>query len=601
MARSAQPPHPVFESNPEIYRKLQDGAGEAILIVDPQTGQVLDGNARLCEATGYRKETLLRLTIDRLIQHPILEEKALLEWLSGHRVARENEALLRRRRGASVPVSVTSAQIDLDGRNVLHIIARDITRERRALADLRQAKETLSALNLAGTHLMVETDQQVIYRVITRELLRLGFQSAILTAQQSQTGPQPPFQITFTSFTEPLKRAAERLIGRPLADVRIDPAESRLARRLLALGRTVHTDRPEEAARELAGNTVSGPQIQRLVRLLMLEHAILAPLRYDQGISGMLLVLSDQIHRGDAEAIDAFALQASIALEKARLFEELRQHQQRLESEVSRRTVELTRAVSALKEADRRKDNFLANISHELRSPLVTVLGYTDLILGGKLGDVSPRQRDSLSVVAASARRLRSFIEELLEYSRYELTRDVYQFSWFDLGDTVQQIVKGLAPRFATRAIRVRTRAAPGLPRVWGDRERVTQVLSNLLLNAERFCPDNGWVRLAASHAGPGFIQISVTDNGSGISEEHLKRIFDRLYQVGDTVKQREKGAGLGLGLAIAKSIVEAHSGTITVRSRVGHGTSFRFTLPTQAPSAKQEAPPATGVFGTLL
>jgi signal transduction histidine kinase len=528
---------------------------------------------------------------------PVGTERSVLGWLRIVREGRPDRAALRTCRAvarqASGRLEAEALRRVLATRN--RVVARDVTREKRALAELSQAKDTLGALNLAGTHLMVETDGQAIYGVICRELIRLGFHSAVLTAEHAPEGPRPPFRYVFTSFAVPLQRATERVLSTRLADLRIDPRTAPLVGRVLRQGRTVYTARAREAARQLFGGA-EPEQVRKLARLLGLRHVIVAPLRYDQGISGLLVVAAARLRRSDPDAIDAFALQASIALEKARLFSELRVHQARLESEVERRTRELTRAVGALKEIDRRKDNFLANVSHELRTPLVTVLGYTDLVLSEKLGELTGRQRECLRVAAASGRRLRSFIDELLEFSRYELTKERFAFAQFDVGDLVRQAVMAMAPRCHERGLYLRARVARTTPLAWGDRERVLQVLMNLLSNAERYCGEGGHVRVAVARGRPGRLEVAVADDGQGISPEHLERIFDRLYQVGDVVKQREKGAGLGLGLAIAKGIVEAHGGRITVRSRVGHGTRFRFSLPSADGAPAPELAPAPPV-----
>jgi PAS domain S-box-containing protein len=576
-----------------VYRAFQEGAGEAILVVDARTGRIMEGNQKLCELTGQTRVQLRRLTLARLLEHPVLDPAALLARLGSGPVVHEDEARLNRRRGEPVPVAITASQIELEGRPVLHLIARDVTRERRAFSELQQAKETLAALHLAGAHLMVETDEAAMYGVLARELARLGFQCGVLAPALDGTSS---LSWRFLSFPPPLRKAIDHALGRPLASLRIDPLEALLVRRCLAERRTVFTDQPRRAVRELLGGA-GDRELRKLYRLLEVRRVILSPLRSEGRPVGVLVVAAPRHRKSDPEAIDAFALQASIALEKARLFGALREERARLESEVGRRTRELTRAVKALEEADRQKDNFLANVSHELRTPLVTVLGYTELLLGEKLGELAPRQRTALRVVAQSGRRLKVFIDELLDLSRHELTKESYAFAPIDLGEVLQGAILALAPRFAERKLRLRARVARRTPRAWGDRDRIFQVLVNLLANAERYSEDGGAVRVAAAETAPGRIEVAVTDRGSGIPDEHLAHIFDRLYQVRDDRSGR-KGA-LGIGLAIVKGIVEAHGGQITVRSRVGRGTTFRFSLraaPPLGPPAGTEPSTATGV-----
>jgi signal transduction histidine kinase len=324
---------------------------------------------------------------------------------------------------------------------------------------------------------------------------------------------------------------------------------------------------------------------------------VLAPLKTEGRPVGVLAVAVPRVRRSDPEAIDAFARQASLALDRARLVDALRQERARLETEVERRTSELREAVRALEESSRRKDNFLANVSHELRTPLVTVLGYADLLATGKLGPLTDPQRSALAVVGSSGRRLKGFIEELLALERHELTRGRLALASFEIGDLLTQASLALAPRFTERGLRLRARVARGTPLAFGDRERVLQVLVNLLVNAERYSPDRAVVRAAAARDRSGGVVVAVTDRGPGISPEHLPRIFERLFQVRDDRSSRHKGGALGLGLALVKSIVEAHGGTVHVRSKVGRGTSFRFTLPAAGaaePRTGPAGPPAT-------
>jgi signal transduction histidine kinase/PAS domain-containing protein len=562
------------------YRAFMEHAGEAIFVVDPVTGRILDGNATLLALTGRRDRDLRRLTVDRIVDHPVHGGPGLLPWLGSAPVVRDSDAQLIRWRGDPVPVALTAARIDLPDRAVLHVIAHDVAQERRALAALREAKDTLSALTLSGARLMELHDEEAIVGTLARELSRLGHHVGILS-EVSESGGAQRFRWRLHTFPAELMRAVEKVLGFSLSDLRIDPEEAPLIKRCLDEAVTLATDRVRAPVHDLLGGTTP-EQVKAIGRLFGYRRVVLAPLRTAGRSIGLLAVTSPPGRKSDPQAIDAFALQASIALDKARLFGALREERAHLEYEVDRRTRELQAAVRALEETDRKKDNFLANISHELRTPLVTVLGYTDLLLGERLGTIQPRQRAALSVVLSSGKRLRGFIDELLEFSRHELTREALRMEPFDLLEALHQAVTGFAPRFAERRIRVRIRAAPGLHRAWGDRGRVLQVLQNLLSNAERFSPDGATIRLAAANAPGGWLSVAVADRGPGISKEHLDLIFDRLYQVGDVTPAGRQGGSLGLGLAIVKAIVEAHGGAVSVRSHVGRGASFRFTLPSE-------------------
>lgn len=566
------------------YRAFMEHAGEAIFVVDPATGRILDGNATLLALTGRRDRDLRRLTVDRIVDHPRHGGDRLLAWLGSAPVVRDSDAQLLRWRGDPVPVALTAARIELPDRPVLHVIAHDVTQERRALAGLREAKDTLSALTFSGARLMELTDEDAIVAALARNLSDLKLHVGILgEAGGEAPGAPRRFRWRLHSFPSDLMRGVERVLGAPLADLRIDPAEAPLVRRCLEEGVTIVTDKLRGPVHDLLGGRTP-EQARAIGRLFGYRRVLLAPLRSSGRAIGLLAVAAPPGRRPDPQAIDAFALQASIALEKARLFGALREERAHLEYEVDRRTRELQSAVRALEETDRRKDNFLANISHELRTPLVTVLGYTDLLLGERLGPIQPRQRAALSVVLSSGKRLRGFIDELLDFSRHELTREKLRMEPFDLLEALQHAVTSFAPRFAERRIRVRVRAAgwAPLPRAWGDRGRILQVLQNLLSNAERFSPDGGTIRIAAARAPGGWLAVSVGDRGPGISKEHLQLIFDRLYQVGDAMPAVRQGGTLGLGLAIVKAIVEAHGGTVSAHSSVGRGATFRFTLPSE-------------------
>lgn len=563
------------------YRAFMEHAGEAIFVVDPVSGRILDGNATLLALTGRRDRDLRRLTVDRIVGHPVHGGPGLLAWLGSAPVLRDPDAQLISWRGDPIPVALTSARINLPDRTVLHVIAHDVAKERRALDGLREAKDTLTALTLSGARLMELTDEDAIVATLASDLSQLGLHVAILGEVPSEAPGSRRFRWRFHSFPAELMRSVEATLGFALADLTIDPDSAPLIKKVLDEGRTIATDKMRAPVHDLLGGK-DPAQVRAIGRLFGYRRVVLAPIRSAGRSTGLLAVTAPPGRRSDPQAIDAFALLASIALEKARLFGVLREERAHLEYEVDRRTRELQAAVRALEETDRKKDNFLANISHELRTPLVTVLGYADLLLGERLGPVQPRQRAALSVVLSSGKRLRGFIDELLDFSRHELTREALRMEPFDLVEVMHNAVTGFAPRFAERHIRPRIRTATPLPRAYGDRGRVLQVLQNLLSNAERFSPEGATIRLAAARAPGGWLSVAVADSGPGISSEHIELIFDRLYQVGDVTPTGRNGGSLGLGLAIVKAIVDAHGGTVSVRSHVGHGASFRFTLPSE-------------------
>ena len=483
---------------------------------------------------------------------------------------------------ADVPLSVESDAagmlrlvLDKEPRRSLLRALRGVGHE-RALADLARARQNLGALAAAAARLRRETERRDVLHAIADELRKLGFESALLLA-----GPEG-VTLAHMSHKRAVIDEAMKLIGiRRMSELLpIDPAKSPLLDTLLKSPEPVVEVRSHQLLRAIWGRRASEPARERLIDLLRLSHVVAAPLRGagDHAL-GILLAAPQEGTEADLGVLSSFALQAALALERTVMRERMREQAAMIEDAVEERTRVLREANARLQEADRRKDNFLANVSHELRSPLVTMIGYTELLLAEKMGQVNERQRQCLQVARSSGKRLRMFIEELLDFSRFELTRESMTFQPFDLREAVTQALAGLAPRFLERRLNVRQRVPHDAPPVLGDRDRILQVLSNLLSNAERHCRDGGKVVLSAQQR-RGFMVVSVQDNGTGIPAAHMAKIFDRLYQVGDVKDARSREQGLGLGLNIVKSIVEAHGGEVSVSSEVGKGSTFSFTLP---------------------
>ncbi|MHB8419691.1 MAG: ATP-binding protein [Myxococcales bacterium] len=547
------------------YRTILEAAGDAILIVDARSGRVIEANRRAATMARYREADLVGKVLWSLLGDEAGGDARRALAPRGHRPILR----LLRRRGEPLPVAATFARVP-GRRPLLHLILSDVSSEERARAELTQAKETLGAIAMAAVRLQTPSDRREVFAVIGRELARLGYVSALLLP--APHAAEHLWEVAHLSAPADWPQPPPELLG-----LTFGPSRSPLLRRALKSGRAVFSARPAEELRALAPGR--GDEIAQAVEQFALRGLLVAPLGQPVSQSGALLVAGPTVRAADGEGVDAFARQAGMALERARLYAELRQRSAELEAEVERRTRELTLAVRALREVDRRKDNFLANVSHELRTPLVTLLGYTQLILSGRMGPLSEAQASHLATAFQSGLRLKAFIEELVDFSRHELTRESLRPESFDMRQAVEQASAALYPRLLERGLSLRARVHPRTPQAFGERERVVQVLSNLLFNAERHCQPGGRLRIAVSGSN-GRVRVSVSDDGVGIAPEHRERIFDRLYQVGDRAAAREKGAGLGLGLAIAKSIVEAHGGRIWIDGRLGKGSRFRFDLP---------------------
>jgi two-component system phosphate regulon sensor histidine kinase PhoR len=232
--------------------------------------------------------------------------------------------------------------------------------------------------------------------------------------------------------------------------------------------------------------------------------------------------------------------------------------------------------ISRLKELEKIRQDFVANVSHELRTPLTTIKGYTETLLDGALKDeVAPQ---FLQVIQKHADRLTKIVEDLLALSKIE-SKEFY-LKWeplplSELIDDVSDFVKEAAQK---KKMSISRSITPSSIKTTGDRNYLEQVFINLLDNAVKYTPEGGEISISAVEKGQREIQVSIQDNGIGIPQEDLSRIFERFYRV-DKGRSQELG-GTGLGLSIVKHIIQAHGGRIWAESQLGKGSTFYFTLP---------------------
>ncbi len=223
------------------------------------------------------------------------------------------------------------------------------------------------------------------------------------------------------------------------------------------------------------------------------------------------------------------------------------------------------------------KDEFLAMITHELKTPLVPIQGYADILLGEHLGNLNKAQKERLEVIKSSSATLLQLISDLLDAQKLELGQLKIKKQTNNLKQTIEKTITTMMPHALEDEIELTTPVKDGIYAYYDD-ERIEQVLTNLIKNAFRaISPKKGKVQILVEDM-PNEARISVKDNGTGLPKDSLDKIFRKFYQV-DTSTTREKG-GSGLGLSICKGIIETHDGKIWVESELGKGATFYFTLP---------------------
>lgn len=290
-------------------------------------------------------------------------------------------------------------------------------------------------------------------------------------------------------------------------------------------------------------------------------------------------------HAGELTGMVTILHDRTEALEKARLYAELKKASDELEEKVRDATAELLRQNEllqrqhlALEQASALKTQFLANMSHEFRTPLNAILGYTAMMLQGVSGDLSPLLRRNLSRVDSNARHLLTIINDILDISRIESGKMPLTLSEFPLPELVAELTSEVEPLIAKTRLSVTTELEPNLPAVRCDRQKLKQVLLNLLTNALKFTPAGGVRVRVRPDPATDTVSIGVVDTGIGIAQADHERIFEDFRQA-DNSTTREYG-GTGLGLAIVRRLVEMLDGRVTLESAPGEGSTFTVTIP---------------------
>lgn len=226
---------------------------------------------------------------------------------------------------------------------------------------------------------------------------------------------------------------------------------------------------------------------------------------------------------------------------------------------------------------DNMQKELVADVSHELKTPITSIMGYADTLLEGGYDDET--QTKFLNVIASESRRMARLVTDLLTLSRYDSNKKKTKKETFDLGELVKMCQEKLAIEIKKKGHKVNSFVTADVPPVYADKDDIERVVLNILTNSIKYTPDNGEIKIYV-----GFVYndayIKIFDNGIGIPEDDLSRIFERFYRV-DKARTREMG-GTGLGLSIAKEILDKNGGSIDIKSKVGEGTEVVIRIPTK-------------------
>jgi PAS domain S-box-containing protein len=321
-----------------------------------------------------------------------------------------------------------------------------------------------------------------------------------------------------------------------------------------------------------------GVEIHAAGRSLLVD-LVAAPVRASGGSAepaGVVVTLRDvtaragqeRALRGDVDALTATTQELEHSLK------ELAETRASLQE----RNAQLERLNGELRSLDEIKSNLLANVSHELHTPLVSIKGYTEMILKRKLGPLTPEQERGLLVAQKNIDRLIELIDNLLSFARLETGETQLRIEDVPLFQLVDEAIELVAERVKRRNISITTQYEGDDLVVRGDRVKIGQVFTNLLTNAANFNRDGGRIAVAARRGRGGFVEVEVADTGIGIPPEEQEKIFERFYQVEAGPRRRYEGTGIGL--AIVRDILRLHGGSIRVHSTPGQGSTFQFTLP---------------------
>jgi signal transduction histidine kinase len=328
------------------------------------------------------------------------------------------------------------------------------------------------------------------------------------------------------------------------------------------------------------------PALLELLRRVEVQSFVCVPLQshnqtlgFIGGDRGVMSCSEEDLH-----ILMTIASHVATAIDNARTYASLAQLTQHLEQRIQERTLELSAANDRLQDHDRRRTMFVSVASHELRTPMTAIRSFADNMLDGVAGALTERQKTYLDRIGHNLTRLTRIINQLLDWSRLDMKKEILRIESLDLHQIALLVVESLRTVAAEKQVEIQIDSPEHPLKVHADRDKLEQILWNIIGNAVKFTPPGGKVGVRLEMHPDGMVQTCVTDTGCGIPPDQLDRVFNEFSKVPSTMTTSQ---GAQLGLFITKSFIAMHKGYIWVESALGSGSRFYFTLPCAVPESR--------------
>lgn len=554
----------ALKESEERFRVMYNQAAVGIALV-ALDGQFIQVNPAMCEITGYSHDELIQTTVQQ-ISHPDEQQldfenfqRVLAREINGYSV----EKRFFRKDGSIVWVNVTvSAVWDSQGQPKYGVgIIEDISERQAALHERKQAEAKQHFLVEASRLLAASLDYETTLSNVAHLAVPTLADWCIVDVFQ----PDASVRQIAIACVNPSKQEILQELRRRYPP---DPAGQNPAWQRLLSGQSIIFS--EFTDSQMAATAQNEEHLQ-LLRSLGRRSVMIVPIRPRQQVLGVLsFVSSESGHRytqADLDLAEDIARRAGTAIDNARLYHD---------SEAARQ---------AAQEANRMKDEFLAVLSHELRSPLNAILGWTQILRNRQLNEAAIAK--ALETIERNAKLQTQLIEDLLDVSRIIRGKLTLKICPVNLICVIEAAINTVRPSADAKSIDLEFIPALGTEFISADAERLQQVVWNLLSNAIKFTPAGGRVKIQLNSTDCE-TQITITDTGKGISPDFLPHVFEHFRQA-DSSTTRSYG-GLGLGLSIVRHLVELHGGTVQAESPgEGQGATFIVTLPLSEGNRKQD------------